>query len=215
MDRLLRCKCEFVACSRYSGAPIIVNGCVLPESYGAVLRHTDGFVLKRRWFRFFGIVESAKTPSIYEWNRSPWIAQYGRLAEGLVFFAEDVFGDQYAFRLDPSAQPEAPVKFCCEGGVVEEIGGEAMDIWLREQVLSDASPPFDTDFASKAFERGLRPTANEHLSFVVPLVVGGAYQMDNLEVFERTAHLHLLGQMSVKNLQLRDGERILRFKSGH
>jgi hypothetical protein len=196
-----------------SKVAVCVNECQLPDSYCSLLETANGFVLKRSWFRLFGVKPGLAHLDIHEWNRSPWIAEYGELAAGLVFFAEDVFGDQYAFRfVSPTREPTV-VKFWCEGGEVQDLGVTSLERWLLDTVFSGEPSFLDRSLAVAAFQKGLRPSGKEHLSFILPLVTGGSAEVENLEVLDRVFHLHLLGQLSLKNQRLPEGERIVRFWS--
>jgi len=205
--------CEHVEPSLNSKVAVCVNEYQLPDSYSFLLEIANGFVLKRSWFRLFGVEPDLTYLDIHQWNRSPWIAEYGNLAAGLVFFAEDVFGDQYAFRFVSSAREPTLVKFWCEGGEVQDLGVTSLQTWFLETVFSDEPLFLDRDLAVAAFQKGLRPSGKEHLSFILPLITGGSAEVENIEVLDRIFHLHLLGQLSLKNLRLPEGERIVHFWS--
>jgi hypothetical protein len=212
-DRL-RTHCEYIEAARLDGAPILVRGHHLPASYLALLRVANGFVLKQKFFRLFGIAPQALALDLCEWNRSSWIAEYGDLAEDLVFIAEDIFGDQYGLRFaGETDQNPVLVKFWCEGGETEVIAAESPIAWLGSSLLRDEPTAFDWSLAAAAHARGLTPTEVEHLAFVLPLVAGGDVVESNLEVMDRVFHLHLLGQLSSKNRSLPEGARISRFSS--
>lgn len=185
----------------------------LPGEYLRVLSVANGFVTRGARFRFFGIRSGETLIDLQRWNRAAWKTEYGALAEGLLFIAEDVFGDQYGYRL----MSDAPrlVKFWCEGGQTEDLsihGG--LESWLLSQVLTLAPKAFDTALADEADDEGLTPGLDEHLAFVLPLIAGGSRTTDNLEVAQRDFHLNVLGQISVQVQGFPEGTRIARFEEG-
>ena len=208
--------CEHVGQPLVRQGTVSVEGFDLPTSYSSLLEVANGFVLERSRFRLFGIQTESRSMDVHEWNQSPWVAEYGGLAKGLVFFAEDIFGDQYAFRFGFSGKECDLVKFWCEGGEVQRLGdASSLEAWLAEEVVSDDPSFLDRHLAEAAFEEDLRPSEKEHLSFILPLITGGRAELENLEVLNGVFHLHLLGQLTLKNLKLPDGQRIARFWSEH
>src|SRR5262245_14473493 len=75
--------------------PSEVQGFECPSGLLALFEFADGFISKDRLFRVFGMTSDAQIPSVEVWNTSEWKTAYGSLAEGLLFIAEDIFGDQY------------------------------------------------------------------------------------------------------------------------
>ncbi len=73
-----------------SGAPGTPHRALLEEANGAWL--FDGAL------HLFGACAQPAWHSLAAWNApATWRDAYGQLAEGLTFFAEDAFGDQYAY----------------------------------------------------------------------------------------------------------------------
>jgi len=204
--------CEHVEGPRIGTAPVVSRGHHLPASYLDVLHVANGFVSNRKAFRLFGIDTQVPALDLHLWNKSSWVAEYGDLAANLVFIAEDIFGDQYGLRFAQGTdQNPVLVKFCCEGGETEVIEAESLAAWLTGSVLREEPTPLDWDLATAAFARGLMPSEAEHLSFSLPLVAGGNAEESNLEVMDRVFHLHLLGQLSLRNRHLPEGAKIDRF----
>jgi hypothetical protein len=213
IDRsLIETACEHVGRPRKNQTRAVVNGYTLPDAYGEILQIANGFSLKQSAFRFFGIGTTVKALDLHDWNSKPWVAAYGPLAKGLVFFAEDVFGDQYAFRYRKKSARPTLAKFWCEGGKVEESGAASFQTWL-ERFLSRQEQSVDWSLAAAAFRRGLKPKIVEHLSFALPLITGGNDELSNLEILKRDVHLHILGQLSLRIQSLPEGASIEEFQS--
>jgi hypothetical protein len=69
------------------------------ETHVRLLEQWNGFYALDRLLHVFGACEFPPNHSLRAWNASDgWRASWGRLTEGLTFFAEDAFGDQFAYR---------------------------------------------------------------------------------------------------------------------
>lgn len=80
--------------------------------------------------RIFGTISNL-LPAIAEWNRSElWKVEYHGIDEGLYFFAEDVFGNQFGFD-----SQGAVFRFLAETGD-REACGQSFEKWL-EMLLAD------------------------------------------------------------------------------
>jgi hypothetical protein len=184
----------------------------LPNDYYRIVGQANGFVVRGGVFRFFGLEPCGRLPSVEQWNTSAWVREYGDLVRDLVFVAEDAFGDQYGF----SYREEAlhPIKFWCEGGEVERLACDSLEQWIVTTVLVSEPSAFDARLIRMAQQEQQRsPAAHEHLSFTLPLIAGGEYTVGNLEILDSQFHLHLLGQLSLRNRSLPEGARISRFWS--
>jgi hypothetical protein len=181
----------------------------LPHDYFQILAHANGFVTRNADFRFFGLEPCGGLPDIKTWNAGAWVSEYGELVRDIVFVSEDVFGDQYGFSFRDST-PRL-TKFWCEGGKLEPLPHASLEEWLLRAVLTSAPSFFDQRLCAEARRSGLQPEASEHLAFALPLITGGEYGVGNLEVLDAQFHLHLLGQLSLKNLSQPEGARISRF----
>lgn len=215
LKNLLNDCCDYIEEPRRVGVePVVIRGFHLPVTYLQLLDLANGFVVKHQVFRFFGIACKLSALDLQTWNQAPWVSEYGRLADGIVFIAEDIFGDQYGLRFADSIDPKpALVKFWCEGGETEVIPSKSLLSWLTESVLRDEPAVLDWKLASDAFVHGLMPSETEHLSYSMPLIVGGEANEANLEAMDRVFHLHILGQLSLKNQRLPEGDRIGHFWS--
>ncbi len=65
----------------------------------ALLMRSNGFYALEGLLHLFGACAAPPNHSLRAWNAPDgWRASWGRLTEGLTFFAEDGFGDQFAYR---------------------------------------------------------------------------------------------------------------------
>lgn len=104
---------------------------LLPEGFKPHKTHLQ--LLQRRnggyfWggaLHVFGAVAEPDFHSLVEWNsESLWRRPYGAAAEGLVFFAEDAFGDQFAQDANGKI-----FQFKVEQGIATEIADD-FDQWV-------------------------------------------------------------------------------------
>lgn len=117
-------------------------GFPLHATHRALLKRRNGGYFWGGALHVFGACAEPEYHSLNRWNSDDlWRKQYGSAADGLFFFAEDSFGDQFA--LDANGKVFA---FRAERGLVEEladdfeqwllIATEAPDELLGRQVFS-------------------------------------------------------------------------------
>ena len=115
----------------------------------------------------FGACEGPAWHSLRAWNATAtWRDTFGDATDGLVFFAEDAFGDQYAYTSVPG-QSGSVVCFEAELGRVVPVANSFLD-WLEEMVERPSSAlPVDVVVAQTTAERRLH--AGTHLYAWPPL----------------------------------------------
>lgn len=189
-------------------APLIkVKHFDVPKGVNALLSFSDGFITSNRIFRVFGSNSDPMIPSLDAWNDLDWIRGYGDPINDILFICDDIFGDQYGYFF---GRKRTFVKFYCEGGSIEEIPGGINE--FIEGVLDGMdSHLVDRELLKEAFDRGLKPNANEHLAFEMPLVVGGERAVDNLNIESVALHLGTLSQLTQEGKKHSEGQRIRRF----
>lgn len=181
----------------------------LPDSYWGIVAVANGFVTHQGFFRFFGTRALDRLPAVDEWNRSPWRTEYGYLVSPFVLIAEDIFGDQYGF---DRSNDNSLCKIHCEGGNIDVLETENLETFLRNDVLVKRPTAYDHDLAIAAFNAGVRPGLDEHMSFELPLICGGEYALSNLTIESNALHLGLLGQITLRNQSIPNGTAIARFQ---
>src|SRR5579862_4473758 len=90
-----------------AGAPRLLESYFLGDELFRMLQRKNGFYAFEMAFHVFP-VSSPDFMSVEEWNSdSLWRAGYGDLARGLLFFAEDIFQDQFCLSADGIVRFEA------------------------------------------------------------------------------------------------------------
>lgn len=112
------------------GPPVLKIGDV-PAELAGLLSRSNGFVAFESALYVFplGVVFDPAI-SLESWNEPGlWRAGYGAMADGLLFFAQDIFGGQFALSWG------GVVSFDPETGDVSQIGDD-LDAWAAE-ILAD------------------------------------------------------------------------------
>ncbi|WP_315770064.1 MULTISPECIES: hypothetical protein [unclassified Bradyrhizobium] len=140
------------------------------------------------------------------WNSAGlWKGEYQGLADGFLFFAEDIFGLQFGISKDGISQ------FDPETGAATVIAGD-LDGWacalLRDyDFLTGYSIAHSWQMANGPLAPGLRLVPK------VPFVAGGKYELDNLYSLEAVKSMKLRADLAVRIRDLPDGATI-RYKPG-
>ena len=206
---------QFVNTLDYQRAPLEMSAIEVGEKlYGPILTpliaQANGFITRNRIFRVFGTEGDETVPGIQEWNNSEWKLDYGDKTHNLLFFAEDIFGNQYAIQTHDGKV--SLLRFLCEGGDVETVSG-GVRVLIDAFISPETSTLLDWALVNAAFQRGLSPNPNEHLAFEMPLIAGGDYSVDNITVENSELHLGILSQLSRELQNYPTGMKITRFIS--
>jgi hypothetical protein len=140
-------------------------------------------------------IEPADIP---RWNQDAlWRSAYGGLADGMLFFAEDVFGGQFAVR------NKRIVTFDPESGQTTDFA-ENVDEWAS-RVLADYDylTGYSLAHAWQAAHGPLRP--GFRLVPKKPFVLGGEFTFANLYALEAERAMRLRGALAVQYRDLPDG----------
>jgi len=166
----------------------------------ALLEHRNG------WYAFEGalhvLAAGARGPqSLERWN-SPelWRGSYADLADGCVFFAEDIFGGQFALA------DERVWVFDPETGEREQLG-ETLDAWARA-VLGDFETLTGQPIAH-AWQTAHGPLgAGKRLAPKTPFVAGGEFALSNLYAADAVEAMRFRGDLAQQIRNLPDGAKI-------
>lgn len=135
------------------------------------------------------------------WN-SPdgWRAEYGDLAEGLWFFAEDTFGGQFALDGD------AVIYFEPETGERERLASSIED-WARH-ILSDWEVSTGQPLAHGWQSRFGPLPPGTRLCPVMPFVLGGEFSIDNLALVDDVQAMRTRGDLALQLRSLPEGAQV-------
>lgn len=177
----------------------------LGEELSGLLARINGFFAFEAALHVFPTEPvAADGMSIQAWNdRNRWRDAYGGLAQGLFFFAEDIFGGQFALR------GSEVVTFDPETASIEVIA-PTLESWA-DHLLADY--PLLTGFplAHEWQSRHGELPEGHRLLPKRPFVLGGEYSIENLYAMDAVRGMRLRGEIAVQLQDLPDGAKI-RFK---
>lgn len=139
--------------------------------------------------------------SIEDWNSDAlWRGAYGDLAAGLVFFAEDVFGSQFALRHGEV------VTFDPETAEIEAFA-PSIEAWAAV-VLRDFEILTGYPLAAEWQAGHGRLPARRRLLPKVPFVAGGAFAVENLHELDSVEGMRFRATLALQIRDLPDGTKI-------
>ena len=172
-----------------------------------LLSERNGFYAFESALHVYGIYatgEPSETqPDILRWNDPDcWRSSYGDLADDYLFFAEDVFGGQFAI----ADGGESIVSFDPETAD-SAIVADGIDSWAKA-ILEDFDYLTGHSLASAWQKRhgGLRQ--GDRLLPKLPFVVGGKYEISNLRSSNAVDGMRFRGEIAVQIANLPEGSPI-------
>lgn len=139
--------------------------------------------------------------SAQRWNdNNCWRDGYGELAQGLFFFAEDVFGGQFALR------GSEVVSFEPETASIDVLA-PSLEAWA-DRLLEDY--PLLTGFplAHQWQQRHGQLPAGIRLLPKRPFVLGGEFTIENLYAMDAVSGMRLRGEVATQIRHLPDGTKL-------
>ena len=159
----------------------------------------DGLIALEGGLRIFGVSESL-LPDIVTWNAaSGWRSEYRGLADGLQFFAEDAFGDQFAI------DSGRVVRFHAETGQREPLCDSVLD-WLT-RILRDPESELSLPVIRRWRRLGNELKPDQHLCPTYPFVLKGPSDR-SLHALDRYESMQFKGNFARQIKGLPEGSRI-------
>ncbi len=177
----------------------------LPPDYVRFLRKTNGMMTGDDSLQVYGVAE------LIDANASEWKKDYGNLTHGLLFAAQDAFGNQYGYRTCGD-NSRGIFKFMCEGGEIRFLGISTLDELLAGWLSCDDRFGFDWPMFRALASLGPFLRKGRHIGFELPLIAGGDYDARNAVAEGIDLHMGTLSQLTRKNMLLPDGQAIKRFR---
>lgn len=167
-----------------------------------ILNQKNGFFAFESALRLFGTRTCEFSYGSYEWNSvGLWRFEYGGLiSEDVFFFAEDVFGGQFAIAdggvwcFDPET---AEMSFLAD----------SLESWAA-RILEETNllTGFPVAHAWQVRNGALRP--RNRLIPKLPFVVGGAFTIDNLYELDGAKAMRVRGNLARQIHSLPDGAKV-------
>ena len=166
-----------------------------------ILEKKNGFWAFEQALRVFPLRSDGDKIGMVEWNNQAcWIKDYQGLADGLFFFAEDAFGNQFCIRDNVIGF------FDAETAEVEEIA-DSLEGWCQV-LLSDYnywtgySLLKEWQLANGKLDKCCR------LMPKIPFVCGGEYTVENLVSINAVSGMRSRGNLAHQIVELADGSQI-------
>lgn len=183
-----------------SGECSLLAGRLAPELLELLLMR-NGFAAYGGALQVFPAGDSAKNIALEHWNsESLWRSEYGSLAHGCLFFAQDTLGAQFCvyddavYRFDPeSAQ--------------KDYLADSIDAWA-EAVC--AEPAYQTAFPllNEWNKTNGELPLESRLVPKIPFILGGEYAVENLHAVEAAAAMRFYGNVAKQIHDLPDGASV-------
>ena len=169
----------------------------------ALLARANGFSVFDTGIQVFRAGPEGLGPALETWNDpATWKDSYGGTADGLLCFAADLFGGQFA--IDDEQQV---VQFDPETADRTVIGRslEAWAAWVWEDPAVRAAAPFARLWQDTygPLDLGARLLPRR------PFVLGGAYDLDNLEAVDAAEAMRIRGPVARQLHAAADGTRVV------
>lgn len=182
--------------------PDLLRGWSLGPQLFRMLKQRNGFYAFESALHVFPLTCNPET-GLKAWNAdSLWRNQYRELAEGLLFFAEDILQDQFCL-----AQKEKGVfRFCAETGQTKFMA-ESLEQWA-ERILTDCRVETGWPLAHEwQLKNGSLPRG-QRLMPKIPFFMGGEYKLENLWAGNPLDGMRLKGDLAVQTRDLPSGSRV-------
>lgn len=166
-----------------------------------LLSWKNGFYAYHHGLHVFGRCTKPRWHSLEIWNNSAgWIKEYGELAAGLFYFAEDTFGDQFAW------DGEQVLRFLAETGECEEFAPDLED-WLQ-QIVSNPQEELGLEVLQDWIRENGAVPEGSHLFPRTPLVAGGSLDPSEIVTLDPFENMGFKGSFAQQIADLPDGQQI-------
>jgi hypothetical protein len=184
------------------GIPRFLETYVLGPELFQMLRLRNGFYAFESALHVFPLTFDPAA-GLEAWNAaSLWRDAYQDLAEGLLFFAEDIFQDQFCLSLKQSGV----FRFQSETGQTDFLA-DSLERWA-DRVLSDHRVETGWPLAHEwQAARGPLP-AGQRLMPKTPFFMGGEYTLENLWAGSPLEGMRLKGDLAIQTRDLPNGAKV-------
>jgi hypothetical protein len=194
-----------------SSEPLEAPPGVMPELFRAYALGAELFnmlLLKNGFYAFESAlhvfpVTTDKRSGVEGWNANVlWRNEYHDLAEGLLFFAEDVFQDQFCL----STKQSGVFRFHAESGQIDFLA-DSLEKWAARILSNDRVEtgwPLAHEWQAK---NGPLPRG-QRLMPKTPFFMGGEYTLENLWAGNPIEGMRLKGDLAMQTRHLPSGTKV-------
>ncbi len=167
-----------------------------------LLRPRDGFYAFEGALHIRSLLGNALEPGIVQWNSVElWRQQYADMAAGCLFFAEDIFGNQFCLR------GGSVLTFDAETGTLEPLATD-LESWA-ETILDDYGLWTGHRLAHEWQEIHGPLQAGLRLVPKLPFVLGGEYVVTNLYAMNAVESMRYRADIALQIRDAPDGTSVM------
>lgn len=186
-------------------------GCRLPAPLTTLLSRQNGGSFNGGVLHMMGACRPYRHADLCTWNHPhDWKAAFARIdLAHYVFFADDVFGNQFGFV--PGEESGAVWRFDIQMGEFTEIA-PTVEHFLCETLVTDGNWLLGADLLATFRETGSPLQLGQHLSLIMPGLLGGSMEPENLRPIDPATNLYLAGQVVTQIKPLPPGTEVRGFR---
>ncbi len=173
----------------------------LSKEIALFLSKKNGFYAFESALRVFPSGVSEFSFSIEEWNSDNlWRKEYAGLADGCLFFAEDIFGSQFCIKNNVihSFDPET--------GGLEEVA-DSFEGWAKK-LLADYNVWTGYSLAEEWQKINGALPSSQRLMPKIPFVCGGQFELDNLAAIDVVSGMKSRANLARQIIDMPDDAQI-------
>jgi len=175
---------------------------VLGSELFQMLREKNGFYAFESALHVFPLTSDPGS-GLEAWNAGPlWRNEYQDLAEGLLFFGEDILQDQFCL----SGKQNGVLRFHAETGETSFVG-ESVEKWagvVLSNYKRETGWPFVHEWQAK---NGPLPLGKRLLP-KTPFFMGGEYKIENLWAGNPLEGMRLKADLAIQTRYLPEGAKV-------
>jgi hypothetical protein len=201
IEKLLTISSDPLASTTPTNFELMTNYSLGPELLRMLERKNGFYAFESAPHVFPATSETLNGASLAEWNSDTlWRNDYGDLTSGLLFFAEDVFQDQFCLSSSGVLRFKAAT-----GGT--NLMTDSIENWAKI-ILRDYDRETGWRFASGwQAENGSLPPG-KRLMPKIPFFLGGSYSMENLWAGDALEGMRLKADLATQTRSLPDGTEV-------
>ena len=201
IEKLLSVSSESLA-PKPVGFPEFLQAYDLGSELFRMLEQKNGFYAFEFALHAFPITSNPDT-GIEGWNAGPlWRNGYQDLAEGLLFFAEDIFQDQFCL----SKRVKGVLRFHAETGQTAFMA-DSVETWARV-ILSDYKKETGWPFVHEWQAKNGPLPLGRRLMPKTPFFMGGEYKIENLWSGNPLEGMRVKADLAIQTRERPEGEKL-------